>query len=197
MSSVFPYKSAIVVTCFPQQSPWLAKEMEALDYEVQSSSITEVEISGYMDDCLRLNMYLRTANRVLFQIQRFRAVNANELYKKIKDIPWEKYLDNDGYISITSYVKNDTITDDEMDMFVESILVAVLYGFDITELDLEGLEVIVEFLNAEEIQIEYSGFGIVHSADQYKERLLDEVPSVLLDSAMKRKFLSVDLLKNL
>lgn len=112
MSSVFPYKSAIVVTCFPQQSPWLAKEMEALDYEVQSSSITEVEISGYMDDCLRLNMYLRTANRVLFQIQRFRAVNANELYKKIKDIPWEKYLDNDGYISITSYVKNDTITDD-------------------------------------------------------------------------------------
>lgn len=112
MSSVFPYKSAIVVTCFPQQSPWLAKEMEDLDYEVQSTSISEVEISGYMDDCLRLNMYLRTANRVLFQIQRFRAVNANELYKRIKDIPWEKYLDNDGYISITSYVRNDTITDD-------------------------------------------------------------------------------------
>ncbi|MFY0591191.1 THUMP domain-containing class I SAM-dependent RNA methyltransferase [Roseivirga sp.] len=112
MSSVFPYKSAIVVTCFPQQSPWLAKELENLDYEVQSQSISEVEISGYMDDCMRLNMYLRTANRVLFQIQRFRANNANELYKKIKAIPWENYLDNDGYISITSYVRNESITDD-------------------------------------------------------------------------------------
>ncbi|OEJ99708.1 THUMP domain-containing class I SAM-dependent RNA methyltransferase [Roseivirga misakiensis] len=112
MSSVFPYKSAVVVTCFPQQSPWLVKELESLDYDVQSQNISEVEISGYMDDCMRLNMYLRTANRVLFQIQRFRANNANELYKKIKAIPWEKYLDNDGYISITSYVRNESITDD-------------------------------------------------------------------------------------
>lgn len=112
MSSVFPYKSAIVITCFPEQSRWLAKEVEAMDYDVQSSSITEVEISGYMDDCLRLNMYLRTASRVLFQLQRFRANDANELYKKIKEIPWEKYLDNDGYFSITSFVRNDNITDD-------------------------------------------------------------------------------------
>lgn len=112
MSVVFPYKTAIVVTCFPMQSEWLAKEITALNYEVKSSSITEVEIEGYMDDCLRLNMYLRTANRVLFQIQRFNANNANELYKRIKSIPWEKYLDNDGYFSVTSYVKNDSITDD-------------------------------------------------------------------------------------
>jgi putative N6-adenine-specific DNA methylase len=112
MSSVFPYKSAIVITCFPKQSPWLAKEIESLDYKVESTSISEVEISGYMDDCLRLNMYLRTAGRVLFQIQRFRATDAKELYQRIKDIPWEKYLDNDGYFSVTSYVKNDNITDD-------------------------------------------------------------------------------------
>ncbi len=112
MSSVFPYKSAIVVTCFPKQSEWLAKEIEALDYEVQSTNVSEVEISGYMDDCLRLNMYLRTASRVLFQLQRFRAKDANELYKRVKSIPWENYLENDGYFSITSFVRNDSITDD-------------------------------------------------------------------------------------
>ncbi|MCE7991601.1 MAG: class I SAM-dependent RNA methyltransferase [Roseivirga sp.] len=112
MSSVFPYKSAIVVTCFPKQSPWLAKEVEGLGYTVDSTSVSEVEISGYMDDCMRLNMYLRTAGRVLYQIQRFKAKDAKELYNRIKSIPWEKYLDNDGYFSITSYVKNDSITDD-------------------------------------------------------------------------------------
>lgn len=111
MSAVFPYKSAIVVTCFPQQSEWLAKEIEGLDYEVKSSAISEVETEGYMDDCMRLNMYLRTGSRVLFQIQRFNANTADELYKRIKNIPWENFLDNDGYFSITSYVKNDTIRD--------------------------------------------------------------------------------------
>ncbi len=112
MSSVFPYKSAIVVTCFPKQSEWLVKEIEALDYDVVSSSISEVEISGYMDDCMRLNMYLRTASRVLFQLQRFRANTADELYKRIKNIPWEEYLDNDGYFSVTSFVRNEHIKDD-------------------------------------------------------------------------------------
>lgn len=112
MSRVFPYKSAIVVTCFPKQSEWLAKEIEALDYDVVSSSVSEVEISGYMDDCMRLNMYLRTASRVLFQIQRFRANTADDLYKKIKGIPWENYLDNESYFSVTSFVRNEHITDD-------------------------------------------------------------------------------------
>lgn len=112
MSSVFPYKSSIVITTFPKLAPWLAKEVEAMDYEIVHSSATEVEISGYMDDCMRLNVFLRTAGRILFQVQRFRASDPKELYKRIKAIPWEKYLDNEGYFSITSYVRNDRITDD-------------------------------------------------------------------------------------
>ena len=112
MSSVFPYKSSIVITCFPRQSAWLAREVEALGYEVVHTNVSEVEINGYMDDCLRLNMYLRTAGRVLFQLQRFRARDAKELYKRIKSIPWENYLHIDGYFSVTSYVRNEHITDD-------------------------------------------------------------------------------------
>lgn len=112
MSNVFPYPSQIVITCFPKQSPWLAKEVEALGYTVQHQAISEVEIKGFIDDCLRLNMYLRTAGRVLFQIQRFRAKNADELYGRIAKIPWENYIRPNGYFSVTSYVKNDTIRDD-------------------------------------------------------------------------------------
>ena len=112
MSTVFPYKSAIVITCFPQQSQWLAKEVEAMGFDVKSTHISEVETEGYMDDCLRLNMYLRTAGRVLFQLQRFRANTANDLYKKIKAIPWENYLYNDVYFSVTSFVRNEHIKDD-------------------------------------------------------------------------------------
>ncbi len=112
MSAVFPYPSQIVITCFPKQSPWLAKEVEELGFTVESQSVSEVEFKGFMDDCLRLNMYLRTAGRVLFQLSRFRANNADELYKKIIEIPWEKYLKKDGYFSVTSWVRNDSINDD-------------------------------------------------------------------------------------
>lgn len=112
MNSVFPYKSSIVITTFPKLAPWLAKEVEALDYGIVNTSPTEVEINGYMDDCIRLNMYLRTAGRVLFQVQRFRANDPKELYKRIKAIPWEQYLHNDGYFSVTSYVRNEQIKDD-------------------------------------------------------------------------------------
>lgn len=112
MSTVFPYKSSIVITTFPKLASWLAKEVESMGYEIVNTSVTEVEIEGYMDDCMRLNMYLRTAGRVLFQIQRFRANNPNELYKRVKAIPWEKYLDNEGYFSVTSFVRNEQIRDD-------------------------------------------------------------------------------------
>ena len=112
MSQVFPYKSDIVITCFPKQSEWLAKEVRDLGYAVTHQSISEVEINGYFDECLRLNMYLRTAGRVLWQIQRFRANTANDLYKRIKSIEWEKYIPVDGYFSITSYVRNEHIKDD-------------------------------------------------------------------------------------
>ena len=112
MSAVFPYPSQIVITCFPKQSPWLAKEVEALGYTVEQQNISEVEIKGFIDDCLRLNMYLRTAGRVLFQLQRFRAKHANELYGRIASIPWENYIASDTYFSVTSYVRNDTIRDD-------------------------------------------------------------------------------------
>ena len=112
MNKVFPYKSQIVVTCFPKQSPWLAQEIEELGYEIEQSNISEVELKGYFDDCLRLNMYLRTAGRVLFQLQRFRAKNVKELYDKVSQIPWESYLKKDSYFSVTSWVRNESIKDD-------------------------------------------------------------------------------------
>jgi putative N6-adenine-specific DNA methylase len=49
MSQVFPYKSDIVITCFPKQSEWLAKEVRDLGYAVTHQSISEVEINGYFD----------------------------------------------------------------------------------------------------------------------------------------------------
>ena len=109
--SVFNLKSRIRINCAARMSPYLKQEVEAMEYTVLAETETGVEISGTLEDCMMLNLHLRTAFRVLFEVESFTANTADELYKALIDIPWEEWIDEIGYISITSYVFNDSIND--------------------------------------------------------------------------------------
>jgi putative N6-adenine-specific DNA methylase len=101
----------ITVTCAPHNAPVLAEELTTLGYPVKSSSILEVTTEGTLQDCMYLNLHLRTAHRVLYRLKSFRAANAEHLYKQLQLVPWEQYIPIDGYFSVGSYVKNPTIRD--------------------------------------------------------------------------------------
>lgn len=58
---------------------------------------------------MRLNLQLRTGLRVLWKIGDFRAADGQQLYSQAVRIPWESYIPADGYVSIGSSVRNDTI----------------------------------------------------------------------------------------
>jgi putative N6-adenine-specific DNA methylase len=58
-----------------------------------------------------LNLQLRTANKVLWEVSKFYAANPDQLYNKAISIPWEDEISENGYFNIDSYVKNDTILD--------------------------------------------------------------------------------------
>ena len=104
-------QSKIVITCGKETSWILGRELVSLGYKIKSENKFDVTINGTFEDCLFLNMHLRTAHRVLFLIAEFKAHDPDKLYKNIKHIPWEKYLYPDGYISISSYVHNQHIRD--------------------------------------------------------------------------------------
>ena len=89
----------------------LSRELLNLGYKIESANKFDVSIKGTFEDCLFLNMHLRTAHRVLFLISDFKANGPDALYKNVKAIPWEKYLYADGYMSINSYVQNQHIRD--------------------------------------------------------------------------------------
>ncbi|RYD76208.1 MAG: class I SAM-dependent RNA methyltransferase [Sphingobacteriales bacterium] len=91
-------------------SPWLQKDVEALGYKPVRVFKTGVELSGTMQDCIRLNLNLRCASQVLFSIKELRAYNADDLYKGLLQMPWEEIIPADGYFSISSNVSNETIT---------------------------------------------------------------------------------------
>ena len=70
---------------------------------------TGVELTGTLQDCIKLNLNLRCASQVLFSIHQFKAVNADELYKVLVTFEWENIIDTGGYFSISSNVDNETI----------------------------------------------------------------------------------------
>jgi 23S rRNA G2445 N2-methylase RlmL len=107
---VYQLTSRIIITCSNRLSQYLEKEIIELGFTPLRTFKTGVELKGTMHDCIKLNMNLRCASQVLFSIQEFKAFNANDVYKTIFNIEWEKIIASDGYFSITSNVSNETIT---------------------------------------------------------------------------------------
>ena len=105
------YTRKIIVTCAPFISPILARELEELGLPVKSINRLDVETEGSLLDAMRLNLKLRTAHRVLYQLKAFSANQPDELYQAVYDYPWENMIPLEGYFSVQSYVNHPTIND--------------------------------------------------------------------------------------
>jgi len=104
-------KNRIFITCPKGIQHYLASEIQSLGFPLLSESVSGVETEGTLDDTMRLNLYLRTGHRVLYLLSEFTAKTPDELYMKTAKVPWEDYIYENGYISITSTVDTPTITD--------------------------------------------------------------------------------------
>ncbi len=71
---------------------------------------TGVELKATTTDAMRLNLQLRTAFHVLQRFADINCSNADELYSEAKRLPWDRVIDPLGFLSVTSNVRNDTIT---------------------------------------------------------------------------------------
>ena len=100
----------IFVIAAPAISGLLEKEIIGLGFKHTQQERLGVHLSGTLEDCMYLNLNLRTANKVLWEVGRFRANNPNQLYAEARKIPWEDEIDLTGYFNIDSYVRNETIT---------------------------------------------------------------------------------------
>lgn len=101
----------ILITCAKGIAPLLSKEVAALGFPTLSESSAGVETEGTLDDTLRLNLHVRTGHRVLYRIGQFPADSPGDLYTKASVIPWEEFLHEDGYVSVTSHVDTSTVSD--------------------------------------------------------------------------------------
>ena len=101
----------IIISCAKQLSRWTESEVLAMGYKPIETTENTVVVRGAMRDVMRLNLWLRTAHRVLVPLLRITCRNIKDLYNAVLSIDWENLIDADGYFSVSSIVHNYTIRD--------------------------------------------------------------------------------------
>ncbi|HXX53281.1 MAG TPA: hypothetical protein VEI28_01780 [Thermodesulfovibrionales bacterium] len=104
-------KNRILVTCARGVAQFLKEELVDYGFPVLSEGVAGVATEGTFDDALRLNLRLRTGQRVLYLIREFFARDAEALYREASQIRWEKHIAEDGYVCVTSSVTSPSIRD--------------------------------------------------------------------------------------
>ena len=79
----------------------LKREIQNLGYEITQVEDGRVTFRGGMDAACRANIFLRTAERILLKAGCFTAVTFEELFQKTKEIPWERYIPENGKFWVT------------------------------------------------------------------------------------------------
>lgn len=103
----------------------LKREIQDLGYEVSLVEDGRVTFRGDLQALCRANIFLRTAERVLLQVGRFRAETFNELFEGIKALPWEQYIPADGKFWVTkaTSVKSKLFSPTDIQSIVKKAMV--------------------------------------------------------------------------
>lgn len=109
----FSQKSTISITCPKRITPLLENELTELGFPILKVRHAGIETEGTLNDCMTLNLSLRTGHRVHYRLKDFRPQNVDQLYDELIKIPWEDYIDRHGYVCVTSFISNKTVNNSQ------------------------------------------------------------------------------------
>ncbi len=91
----------LIAPCHFGMEAVLKKEIVELGYDVSEVADGRVTFLGDEEALCRANIFLRTAERVLIKLGRFRAETYEELFQGTRALPWEEYIPRDGKFWVT------------------------------------------------------------------------------------------------
>ena len=103
----------------------LKKEIQDLGYEIVQVEDGKVTFAGDENAICRANIFLRTAERVLLKVGKFKAVTFDQLFEEIKALPWENYIPADGkfWVAKASSVKSKLFSPSDIQSIVKKAIV--------------------------------------------------------------------------
>jgi len=105
----FNRKSRVIITCSKRLSPFLEREVTELGFGVERTFPTGVELTATVNECIRMNLNLRCASQILYSLKTFTANSPEDVYKHLKNYPWDELLPADGYFTVTNQVDHPTV----------------------------------------------------------------------------------------
>ncbi len=91
----------IVATCTFGMETVLKREITNLGYKIEKVEDGKIYFLGSLKDIARVNLWLRSANRVLIYVDKFEALTFDELFDNVNEIEFEKYFSKDDSFNVT------------------------------------------------------------------------------------------------
>ena len=85
------------------------RELQALGFENIQASDGKVEFEATPEDIPIVNLWLRSADRILLKMGAFRATTFDELFEQTKALPWENWITKDGKFTVTGKSVKSTL----------------------------------------------------------------------------------------
>ena len=105
----FSKPSRIILTCNKRLATILEGEVRELGFTPDRVFATGVEMTGTLNDCIKLNLNLRSASQVHYSLRQLKVNNPDDVYMAVTKYPWEEILTPDGYFTVTSHVDHFTV----------------------------------------------------------------------------------------
>lgn len=101
----------VFVSCPLYFPPVLAEEIRNLGFTVTGQTDNGVRLNASLSDCMKLNLWLRTAHHVYWSLGKSTIQDAEQLYRWAKEMPWELWISPNSSVTVVASVRNDTIRD--------------------------------------------------------------------------------------
>ncbi|MEI6437269.1 MAG: class I SAM-dependent RNA methyltransferase [Candidatus Omnitrophota bacterium] len=99
----------LIVTCAFGLEAVVKRELEALGITDYATADGRIEFAATFDDIPRLNISLRTSDRVLLKIAKFPAADFDQLFDGASAVLWEEWIPKDAMITVTGKCVRSTL----------------------------------------------------------------------------------------
>jgi putative N6-adenine-specific DNA methylase len=103
----------------------LKREINDLGYEVAHVEDGRVIFKGDESAICRANIFLRTTERILLKVAKFKALTYDELFEKTKAIPWENFIPSDGkfWVAKATSIKSKLFSPSDIQSIMKKAIV--------------------------------------------------------------------------
>ena len=103
----------------------LKREILDLGYEIVQVEDGKVTFRGDISAICRANIFLRTTERILLKVAKFRATTFEELFRKTKEVPWENYIPEDGkfWVAKATSIKSKLFSPSDIQSIMKKAMV--------------------------------------------------------------------------